>query len=112
MVVYCPIREGASINCLICIYSCEAKVKEICKEYEANYDAISKVLVQSSYVSKYGPPGFILPKSRRPKPEKKRGKKKIEAAKVGDTDKPVAVPAKPKRKRRTKAEMEAARKSE
>jgi len=120
MILRCPLN--AQINALICIYTCTKSVKEVCKVYEQNYDKITKLLIEQKYLDKYGIPGHVLPKSRQPKKESKRKPKEdtatVKPAKETKpkTAKPAkdkeAVPAasvKPKRKRRTKAEMAFAR---
>jgi len=119
MIVWCEKDGGqCQINALICVYSCAIKVKELCKTYAENYEKIKALLIEQKYLTKYGIPNFVEPKSIRKKkkapakegPKKTRTpKEEVEAVKV--EEKPVAVPVnqKQKRKRRTKAEMEAAR---
>jgi hypothetical protein len=94
------------INALICVYTCKEKIKLACPTYAAKYEEIKTMLIENKYLTKYGIPSFPVPKSLQSKKERKN-KGATEEAK----SKPEAVEiAKPKRKRRTKAEMEEARK--
>lgn len=104
MIVWCE-RDGSNhqIDGLICVYSCPESVKILCKTYTENYEKLKSMLIEQKYLTSRGLPNFPIPKALRPKKEKKR--------RVAKEGKPKAVEAKvnsegkPKRKRRTKAEM-------
>lgn len=121
MIVYCPDRENACINALICAFSCPTSVKLKCSEYKKNYEKLKKLLIEQRYLDKYGLPSFPDPSVTRKVRQKKTTEpvkpveKPVESPKskpAAPKKKPVEVPiseVKTKRKRRTKKEMEEAR---
>lgn len=106
MFVWCT-NDGSEkfVNCLVCVYSCPNNTKTKCKTYAENYEKIKSLLIAQRYLTKYGPASFVLPDALKPKKAKKVKKEVPPPAPKEE----VITADKPKRKRRTKAEMEEAR---
>jgi hypothetical protein len=116
MIMFCTYEGDHQVNAMLCAYSCPRSVKMKCAEYKRNYEKLKSLLIAGQYLTKYGLPNFPDPNVKeKERTRKVRADKGQPKPKVKEVEKPapapVAIPADeaPKRTRRTKKQMEEAR---
>lgn len=114
MILVCSLDGNIhQVNALVCIYSCPKKTKVKCQAYDKDFEKLEALIIEDKYIYKYGAPQFPVPNAKKKKKAKDMVAKILKKVKPKPPEAAPALAAesvKPKRTRRTKAQMEEARK--